>query len=92
MEKEKVIDFQSLTENVGRFNLSNKICLIPEMNKIGSHLLAAVFRGFGINAKIMDKYRGVSFRWLQGYLDLLALKLNNKQTWLSILLSTDIRT
>jgi len=26
------------------------------------------------------------------YLDLLALKLNNKQTWLSILLSTDIRT
>jgi len=40
----------------------------------------------------MSKYRGVSFRWLQGYLDLLALKLNNKQTWLSILLSTDIGT
>lgn len=59
MEAEKVIDFQSLTENVGRFNLSNKICLIPEMNRIGTHLLAAVFRGFGINAKIMDTYKGL---------------------------------
>jgi len=59
MEAEKVIDFQSLTENVGRFNLSNKTCLIPEMNRIGTHLLAAVFRGFGINAKIMDTYKGL---------------------------------
>lgn len=59
MESAKVIDFKSLTEKVGRFNLSNKICLIPEMNRIGSHLLAAVFRGFGINAKIMDTYKGL---------------------------------
>ncbi len=59
MESAKVIDFQSLTEKVGRFNLSNKTCLIPEMNRIGSHLLAAVFRGFGINAKIMDTYKGL---------------------------------
>lgn len=59
MEIGKVIDFQSLTEKVGRFNLSNKTCLIPEMNRIGTHLLAAVFRGFGINAKIMDTYKGL---------------------------------
>ncbi len=59
MEAGKVIDFQSLTEKVGRFNLSNKICLIPEMNRIGSHLLAAVFRGFGIHAKIMDTCKGL---------------------------------
>ena len=59
METGKVIDFQSLTEKVGRFNLSNKTCLIPEMNRIGSHLLAAVFRGFGIHAKIMDTYKGL---------------------------------
>ncbi len=59
METGKVIDFQSLTEKVGRFNLSNKTCLIPEMNRIGTHLLAAVFRGFGINAKIMDTYKGL---------------------------------
>ncbi|MBW1867938.1 MAG: CoA activase, partial [Deltaproteobacteria bacterium] len=59
METAKIIDFQSLTEKLGRFNLSNKTCLIPEMNRIGSHLLAAVFRGFGINAKIMDTYKGL---------------------------------
>lgn len=59
MEKAKVIDFQSLTEKVGRFSLKGKTCLIPEMNRIGSHLLAAVFRGFGINAKIMDTYKGL---------------------------------
>ncbi|MBC8179204.1 MAG: CoA activase [Desulfobacteraceae bacterium] len=59
MESPKIIDFQSLTEKLGRFNLSNKTCLIPEMNRIGSHLLAAVFRGFGINAKIMDTYKGL---------------------------------
>jgi len=59
MEAGKVIDFQSLTEKVGRFNLSNKTCLIPEMNRIGCHLLAAVFRGFGIHAKIMDTYKGL---------------------------------
>jgi len=59
MESPKIIDFQSLTEKLGRFSLSNKTCLIPEMNRIGSHLLAAVFRGFGINAKIMDTYKGL---------------------------------
>jgi len=59
MESPKIIDFQSLTEKLGRFNLSNKTCLIPEMNRIGTHLLAAVFRGFGINAKIMDTYKGL---------------------------------
>jgi len=59
MESAKVIDFKSLTEKVGRFNLSNKTCLIPEMNRIGGHLLAAVFRGFGIDAKIMETYKGL---------------------------------
>ena len=59
MESAKIIDFQSLTEKVGRFNLSDKTCLIPEMNRIGTHLLAAVFRGFGIRAKVMDTYKGL---------------------------------
>ena len=59
MESSKIIDFQSLTENVGRFNLRDKTCLIPEMNRIGSHLLAAVFRGFGIRAKVMETYKGL---------------------------------
>lgn len=59
MESEKVINFRSLSENVGRFNLSNKIFLIPEMNRIGGHLLAATFRGFGINARVMETYKGL---------------------------------
>ncbi|MBN2060143.1 MAG: CoA activase [Deltaproteobacteria bacterium] len=51
--------FQSLSENIGRFDLKDKIFLIPEMNRIGSNLLAGTFRGFGINAVIMDTYRGL---------------------------------
>jgi len=59
MESAKVINFRSLTENVGRFNLEDKVFLIPEMNRIGSHLLAATFRGFGVHAKVMDTFKGL---------------------------------
>lgn len=54
-----MVDFQSLTQKVGRFDLRNKTCLIPEMNRIGAHLLAATFRGFGIHAKVMDTFKGM---------------------------------
>jgi len=59
MESAKIIDFQSLTDKVGRFNLRDKTCLIPEMNRIGCHLLAAVFRGFGIHARVMETCKGM---------------------------------
>ncbi len=59
MESSKVVSFQSLTETVGKFILTNKTFLIPEMNRIGTHLLAATFRGFDINAKVMDTYKGL---------------------------------
>ncbi|HBF42196.1 MAG TPA: CoA activase [Desulfobacteraceae bacterium] len=55
----KVIKFQSLTEKIGRFDLKDKIFLIPQMNRIGSHLLAATFRGFGIHAKVMYTCKGL---------------------------------
>jgi predicted nucleotide-binding protein (sugar kinase/HSP70/actin superfamily) len=55
----KVVSFQSLTGNVGRFNLKNKTFLIPQMNRIGGHLLAATFRGFGIHARVMETYKGL---------------------------------
>ena len=58
-ESNKVVSFKSLTNNVGRFNLTNKTFLIPQMNRIGGHLLAATFRGFGIHAKVMDTYKGL---------------------------------
>ena len=59
MESNKVLDFQSLTENVGRFSLREKTCLIPQMNRIGGHLLAATFRAFGIKGMVMDTYKGL---------------------------------
>jgi len=51
--------FHSLSENVGSFDLKGKTLLIPEMNRIGSHLLAGTFRSFGINALVMDTYKGL---------------------------------
>jgi predicted nucleotide-binding protein (sugar kinase/HSP70/actin superfamily) len=59
MESNKVINFQSLKDKVGRFDLRDKIFLIPEMNRIGAHLLAATFRGFDIHAKVMDTCKGL---------------------------------
>ncbi|RLB11023.1 MAG: CoA activase, partial [Deltaproteobacteria bacterium] len=59
MEAKKIIDFQSIREKVGKFNIRDKILLIPEMNRIGSHLLAGVFRSFGINARVMETFRGL---------------------------------
>ena len=58
-EKEKR-DFQSLTDNVGKFNLGSKTVLIPEMNRIGTHLIAAVFRGFGIDARVLPTFNGMA--------------------------------
>ncbi len=60
MTSDKVVNFKSLSENVGRFNLRNKTFLIPEMNRIGAHLLAATFRGFGIHARVMETYKGLA--------------------------------
>ena len=58
MEASKVIHFETLRDNVGRFDLSDKTFLIPQMNRIGGHLLAGTFRGFGVRAEVMDTCRG----------------------------------
>jgi predicted nucleotide-binding protein (sugar kinase/HSP70/actin superfamily) len=59
MNTEKVITFESLKDKVGRFNLRDKTFLIPEMNRIGGHLLAATFRSFGIKAQVLDTFMGL---------------------------------
>ena len=59
MESQKVVSFESLAQNVGRFNIQGKKFLIPQMNKIGGHLLAGTFRGFGIQAILMETYKGM---------------------------------
>jgi predicted nucleotide-binding protein (sugar kinase/HSP70/actin superfamily) len=59
MEAESSPTFRSLSENVGRFNLRDKTLLVPEMNRIGVHLLAGTFRSFGVNARVMETYKGL---------------------------------
>jgi predicted nucleotide-binding protein (sugar kinase/HSP70/actin superfamily) len=59
METAKIETFRSLRENVGQFRLREKIFLIPEMNRIGAHLLAGTFRSFGVRALVMETYRGL---------------------------------
>jgi predicted nucleotide-binding protein (sugar kinase/HSP70/actin superfamily) len=60
MEKVTQIDtFRVMSERVGRFSVQGKTFLIPEMNRVGAHLLAGVFRGFGTNAEVMETYEGL---------------------------------
>jgi predicted nucleotide-binding protein (sugar kinase/HSP70/actin superfamily) len=59
MEAQETATFRSLSENVGQFSLRDKTLLIPEMNRIGAHLLAGAFRSFGVNALVMETYEGL---------------------------------
>ncbi len=52
-------NFDSLIQGIGKFQLYNKTVLIPEMNRIASHLMAATFRSFGINARVLQTYKGL---------------------------------
>ncbi|MGD9133879.1 MAG: hypothetical protein PVF78_09550 [Desulfobacterales bacterium] len=49
----------SQTKRIGKFNLQNKTVLIPEMNRIAAHLVAATFRSFGSNAMVLETYKGL---------------------------------
>jgi predicted nucleotide-binding protein (sugar kinase/HSP70/actin superfamily) len=59
MEAQSSQVFRTFSEKVGQFSLRDKIFLIPEMNRVGCHLLAATFRGFGVNALVMPTYEGL---------------------------------
>lgn len=59
MQSVTSLTFRSLSENVGQFNLRGRKFLIPEMSAAGAHLLAGACRGFGINALVMDTYKGL---------------------------------
>ena len=52
-------NFDSQTCSIGKFHLQNKTVLIPEMNRIGAHLIAATFRSFGSNAMVLETYNGL---------------------------------
>jgi predicted nucleotide-binding protein (sugar kinase/HSP70/actin superfamily) len=53
-------EFRTLTEKVGKFGLTGKKALIPDLCGAGSQLLAATMRSFGINAEIMETYKGLN--------------------------------
>ena len=59
MYRTETSTFQSLTRKLGQFDLSGKKFLIPEMNRIGCHLLAGVFQGFGIDAAVMPTFQNL---------------------------------
>jgi len=59
METQHEHTFDSLSQTLGTFDVRDKTFLIPQMNRVGCHLLAGTFRGFGVRAKVMDTYRGL---------------------------------
>ena len=56
---EQTDTFDEISKGVGHFDVKGKTILIPEMNRIGCHLMAGVFRGFGVNSFVMDTYKGL---------------------------------
>jgi predicted nucleotide-binding protein (sugar kinase/HSP70/actin superfamily) len=59
MKSEQKKHFDSLTAGIGKFQLNNKTVLIPEMNRIAAHLMAATFRSFGIHALVLPTFKGL---------------------------------
>jgi predicted nucleotide-binding protein (sugar kinase/HSP70/actin superfamily) len=59
MEPKNENNFASLTKSIGKFQLHSKTVLIPEMNRIAAHLMAATFKGFGIHARVLETYKGL---------------------------------
>ena len=51
--------FDRLQQKVGRFDVSGKTLLLPDMAPFGTRLLAASFRSFGVPAEVMETYKGL---------------------------------
>lgn len=47
-------DFSSLRKKVGRFKANGRTVLIPDMTYFGARLMAACFRAFGIDARVIE--------------------------------------
>lgn len=53
-------NFDRLNTSIKQFDVTGKTLLIPEMAPLASHLLAAVFRAVGVNALVMETYKGLA--------------------------------
>ena len=51
--------FRVMAERVGRFDVQGKRFLVPEMNPVNSHLLAGVFKSYGVKSEVMETYEGL---------------------------------
>jgi predicted nucleotide-binding protein (sugar kinase/HSP70/actin superfamily) len=52
-------EFASLKAKVGKFSLANKTLLMPEMCRAGSLLIAAAMKSYGVDAQVMETYKGL---------------------------------
>jgi predicted nucleotide-binding protein (sugar kinase/HSP70/actin superfamily) len=52
--------FHRFQTSVRQFDVSGRTLLIPDMAPFGARLLAATFRAVGVNAVVMDTYKGLS--------------------------------
>ncbi len=52
-------DFATLSSEVGKFRLTGKTVLIPEMSRAANRLLASTLRSFGVDAHVMGSYQGL---------------------------------
>jgi predicted nucleotide-binding protein (sugar kinase/HSP70/actin superfamily) len=59
MDASKVVHFESFKENVGKIRLGRKVCVVPEMNRIATHLFASAFRSFGVQARVLETNKGM---------------------------------
>ncbi|MBW2064994.1 MAG: CoA activase [Deltaproteobacteria bacterium] len=59
MESTEEGTFKLSLENVGKFQIGKRTVLIPEMNRIAAHLFACTFKGFGIDARVLETFKGM---------------------------------
>ncbi len=52
--------FNRLKTRVGQFAVTGKTLLIPSMAPFGARVLAASFRAFGVDAVVMETYKGLA--------------------------------
>jgi len=59
--KNKLSERASSSGTLGKIGLRGKTFLIPEMNRVASHLIAASVRSFGVDAQVLKTYRGLDY-------------------------------
>jgi predicted nucleotide-binding protein (sugar kinase/HSP70/actin superfamily) len=59
MEARKQNREEPSSPNLGKIRIGQKTVLIPEMNRSSALLLAATFRGFGVQARPLETYKGL---------------------------------